>query len=87
MGTNDSKGAKVFALAGKLNNTGLIEVPMGITLEEIVNEMGGGAPSKAVAEMRKKRGLLLPTGGQLGENTNKTRLIKICKQIGITGFG
>ena len=37
-----SKGTKVFALAGQLNNTGLIEVPMGITLGEIVHEIGGG---------------------------------------------
>lgn len=44
MGTATSKGTKVFALAGKVNNTGLIEVPMGISLGEIVNEMGGGAP-------------------------------------------
>lgn len=44
MGTAKSKGTKVFALAGKISNTGLIEVPMGITLQEIVKEMGGGAP-------------------------------------------
>ncbi|HMP88745.1 MAG TPA: NADH-quinone oxidoreductase subunit NuoF [Kiritimatiellia bacterium] len=44
MGTEQSKGTKVFALAGKINNTGLIEVPMGISLREIVEEMGGGAP-------------------------------------------
>ena len=44
MGTEQSKGTKVFALAGKIQNTGLIEVPMGISLREIVLEMGGGAP-------------------------------------------
>ncbi|HET98060.1 MAG TPA: hypothetical protein ENN98_05105, partial [Desulfurivibrio alkaliphilus] len=45
MGTAKSKGTKVFALAGKISNTGLIEVPMGISLHEIVEEMGGGAPN------------------------------------------
>ncbi|MBR4768549.1 MAG: NAD(P)H-dependent oxidoreductase subunit E, partial [Lachnospiraceae bacterium] len=42
MGTEKSKGTKVFALAGKINNVGLIEVPMGITLREIIYEIGGG---------------------------------------------
>lgn len=42
MGTERSKGTKTFALAGDVNNTGLIEVPMGITLREIVYEVGGG---------------------------------------------
>ncbi|HYG35653.1 MAG TPA: NADH-quinone oxidoreductase subunit NuoF [Clostridia bacterium] len=44
IGTEKSKGTKVFALAGKINNTGLIEVPMGTALRKIVEEMGGGAP-------------------------------------------
>jgi NADH:ubiquinone oxidoreductase subunit F (NADH-binding) len=44
IGTEKSKGTKVFALAGNLRNTGLIEVPMGITLREIVYEIGGGVP-------------------------------------------
>lgn len=42
MGTEKSKGTKVFALGGKINNTGLVEVPMGTTLREIVEEIGGG---------------------------------------------
>jgi len=42
IGTEKSKGTKVFALAGKINNVGLIEVPMGITLREIIFEIGGG---------------------------------------------
>lgn len=42
MGTEKSKGTKVFALTGKVNNTGLVEVPMGITLREIIFEIGGG---------------------------------------------
>jgi bidirectional [NiFe] hydrogenase diaphorase subunit len=44
IGTEKSKGTKVFALAGKINNTGLIEVPMGTPMRQIVEEMGGGAP-------------------------------------------
>jgi bidirectional [NiFe] hydrogenase diaphorase subunit len=44
IGTEKSKGTKVFALAGRVNNTGLIEVPMGITLREIIHEIGGGVP-------------------------------------------
>lgn len=44
IGTERSKGTKVFALAGKINHTGLIEVPMGTTLREIVLEIGGGIP-------------------------------------------
>jgi len=44
MGTENSKGTKVFALTGKVNNTGLVEVPMGITLSEIIYDMGGGIP-------------------------------------------
>ncbi len=43
-GTEKSKGTKVFALAGKIGNTGLIEVPMGISLREIIYEIGGGVP-------------------------------------------
>ena len=42
IGTQKSKGTKVFALAGKINNVGLIEVPMGITLREIIYDIGGG---------------------------------------------
>jgi bidirectional [NiFe] hydrogenase diaphorase subunit len=44
IGTEKSKGTKVFALTGKITNNGLIEVPMGIPLRQIVEEMGGGAP-------------------------------------------
>ncbi len=45
MGTEKSKGTKVFALGGKINNTGLVEVPMGTTLREVVVEIGGGIPN------------------------------------------
>jgi len=44
VGTQDSKGTKVFALAGHVRNTGLVEVPMGITLRELVFDIGGGVP-------------------------------------------
>ena len=45
MGTEKSKGTKVFALGGKINHTGLVEVPMGTTLRTIVEEIGGGIPN------------------------------------------
>lgn len=45
MGTEKSKGTKVFALGGKINNTGLVEIPMGTTLREIVEDIGGGVPN------------------------------------------
>ena len=44
IGTEKSKGTKIFALAGKVNNTGLVEVPMGTTLREIIFDIGGGIP-------------------------------------------
>jgi NADP-reducing hydrogenase subunit HndC len=44
MGTEKSKGTKVFALGGKINNTGLVEIPMGTTLREILFDIGGGIP-------------------------------------------
>ena len=45
MGTEKSKGTKVFALGGKIQNTGLVEIPMGTTLREVVEEIGGGIPN------------------------------------------
>ena len=45
MGTEKSKGTKVFALGGKINNTGLVEIPMGTTLREILFDIGGGIPN------------------------------------------
>jgi bidirectional [NiFe] hydrogenase diaphorase subunit len=59
IGTERSKGTKVFALAGQIKNTGLIEVPMGINLREIVDDMGGGTPSG-------KRIKAVQTGGPSG---------------------
>ncbi len=45
MGTEKSKGTKVFALGGKINNTGLVEIPMGTPLREVIEEIGGGIPN------------------------------------------
>ena len=59
-GTEKSKGTKVFALTGKIRNTGLIEVPMGITIREIVEDLGGGAPEGARLKAIQTGG---PSGG------------------------
>ncbi|QFS51793.1 hoxF, bidirectional [NiFe] hydrogenase diaphorase subunit [Nostoc sphaeroides CCNUC1] len=60
IGTEKSKGTKVFALAGKIQNTGIIEVPMGTTLRQIVEEMGGGVPDGGTAKAVQTGG---PSGG------------------------
>jgi NADH:ubiquinone oxidoreductase subunit F (NADH-binding) len=60
IGTENSKGTKVFALAGHLRNTGLIEVPMGITLREIVYDIGGGIPDDRQFKAAQTGG---PSGG------------------------
>ena len=59
IGTETSKGTKVFALAGKIRNTGLVEVPMGITLRELIFEIGGGIPGN-------KKFKAVQTGGPSG---------------------
>jgi NADH-quinone oxidoreductase subunit F len=59
IGTTSSKGTKIFSLVGKINNTGLIEVPMGITLREIIYDIGGGIPGN-------KRFKAVQTGGPSG---------------------
>ena len=59
-GAKKSKGTKVFALTGKIRNTGLIEVPMGITIREIVEDLGGGAPEGARLKAVQTGG---PSGG------------------------
>jgi bidirectional [NiFe] hydrogenase diaphorase subunit len=59
-GTEKSKGTKVFALTGKIRNTGLIEVPMGITVREVVEDLGGGAPEGAKLKAVQTGG---PSGG------------------------
>ncbi|MBE2200965.1 MAG: NAD(P)H-dependent oxidoreductase subunit E [Anaerolinea sp.] len=60
IGTAKSKGTKVFALAGSIQNTGLIEVPMGTTLREIVYEIGGGLPGGGACKAVQTGG---PSGG------------------------
>lgn len=60
MGTEKSKGTKVFALGGKIHNTGLVEVPMGTTLREIVYEIGGGIPNGKAFKAAQTGG---PSGG------------------------
>jgi bidirectional [NiFe] hydrogenase diaphorase subunit len=64
IGTEKSKGTKVFALAGRVTNTGLIEVPMGITLREVVNEIGGGIPDGKKCKAVQTGG---PSGGCIPE--------------------
>lgn len=60
IGTEKSKGTKVFALAGKINNTGLIEVPMGTTLKTIIYDIGGGIPGDKKFKAAQTGG---PSGG------------------------
>ena len=60
MGTEKSKGTKVFALGGKINNTGLVEIPMGTTLRQILFEVGGGIPNGKAFKAAQTGG---PSGG------------------------
>ncbi len=60
IGTEQSKGTKIFSLVGKINNTGLVEVPMGMTLREIIYEIGGGIPNNKVFKAVQTGG---PSGG------------------------
>ncbi len=66
IGTDNSKGTKIFALTGKIRNNGLIEVPMGISLRQIVEEMGGGVPDGEVKAVQ--------TGGPSGGCIPKSML-------------
>jgi len=59
IGTEGSKGTKIFSLVGKINNTGLVEVPMGITMKDIIYEIGGGIPNN-------KKIKAVQTGGPSG---------------------
>lgn len=65
IGTEKSSGTKVFALGGKIVNTGLVEVPMGITLREVIYEIGGGCPHNKKFKAVQTGG---PSGGCLTEN-------------------
>jgi NADH-quinone oxidoreductase subunit F len=60
IGTEKSKGTMVFSLVGKINNTGLVEVPMGITIREMINEIGGGIPGNKALKAVQIGG---PSGG------------------------
>lgn len=64
IGTERSKGTKVFALGGKINNTGLVEIPMGTTLREVVYDIGGGIPNGKKFKAAQTGG---PSGGCLTE--------------------
>ena len=65
IGTDDSKGTKVFALGGKVNNVGLVEVPMGTTLRELIYDIGGGIPDGKKFKAIQTGG---PSGGCLTED-------------------
>ena len=69
MGTEKSKGTKVFALGGKINNTGLVEIPMGTTLREIIFDIGGGIPKGKKFKAVQTGG---PSGGCLTEKSLDT---------------
>jgi len=65
IGTENSKGTKIFSLVGNINNTGLVEVPMGITLKEIVSDIGGGIPQGKKLKAIQTGG---PSGGCIPES-------------------
>ena len=65
MGTEKSKGTKVFALGGKIKHTGLVEIPMGTTLREIIEEIGGGIPNGKKFKAAQTGG---PSGGCIPAN-------------------
>ncbi len=75
IGTDSSKGTKVFSLVGKINNTGLVEVPMGITLREIIFDIGGGIP-------RGRKFKAVQTGGPSGGC-----IPTLCYDEGLTPYG
>jgi bidirectional [NiFe] hydrogenase diaphorase subunit len=88
IGTEKSKGTKVFALAGKIRNTGLVEVPMGMTLREIVEEIGGGPPEGATIKAVQTGG---PSGGcipadQLDTPVDYESLAKVGSIMGSGGM-
>ncbi len=80
IGTEKSKGTKVFALTGKVNNTGLVEVPMGITLGEIIYDIGGGIPDG-------KKFKAVQTGGPLGGCLPATHLNTAVDYDSLTAAG
>lgn len=88
IGTEKSKGTKVFALAGKINNVGLIEVPMGITLREVIYDIGGGIKGNKKFKAVQTGG---PSGGCLTEKHLNTaidfdNLIEVGSMMGSGGM-
>ncbi|MCX8074588.1 MAG: NADH-quinone oxidoreductase subunit NuoF [Clostridia bacterium] len=88
MGTETSKGTKVFALGGNINNVGLVEVPMGTTLKEIVYDIGGGIPNGKKFKAAQTGG---PSGGCIPEEHMNTpidyeSLTKIGSMMGSGGL-
>lgn len=71
IGTEDSPGTKVFALVGKVNNAGLVEVPMGVTINEIVFDIGGGIPNNKKVKAVQTGG---PSGGCIPEYLFDTKV-------------
>ncbi len=88
MGTAGSKGTKIFSLVGKINNTGLVEVPMGTTLRKIVFEIGGGIPGGRKFKAIQTGG---PSGGCIPEKfldmpVDFDELVKIGSMMGSGGM-
>ncbi|MCK4507528.1 MAG: NADH-quinone oxidoreductase subunit NuoF, partial [Desulfuromonadales bacterium] len=71
IGTEKSKGTKIFSLVGKVNNTGLVEVPMGATLRDIIYKIGGGVPGEKKFKAVQTGG---PSGGCIPENLLDTKV-------------
>ncbi len=71
MGTEKSKGTKVFALGGKIHNTGLVEIPMGTTLRTIIEEIGGGIPGGKKFKAAQTGG---PSGGCIPASLIDTKI-------------
>ena len=88
MGTEKSKGTKVFALGGKVKNTGLVEIPMGTTLREVIEEIGGGIPNGKKFKAAQTGG---PSGGCIPEShydvpIDYDNLIQIGSMMGSGGL-
>lgn len=88
IGTSTSSGTKVFALGGNIKNTGLVEIPMGTTLKEVIEEIGGGCPNnkkfKAVQTGGPSGGCL--TENELDESIDFDNLLKLGSMMGSGGM-
>jgi len=88
IGTKSSKGTKVFSLVGKINNTGLVEVPMGMTLRDIIFDIGGGIPDGKAFKAVQTGG---PSGGCIPESlidlpVDYDRLTEVGSMMGSGGM-